>query len=212
MSDDMFNQPAQGGGYFEAKEAIGHLVLITKVHEVYHNPTNVFGGKPAPRDEAKVDLVDLDAPGQDHRERIIVTHPGLVNRLVSGATNILGRVGQIPTDKGNPAFVLNGHEPQDVPRAQNWVQMWQAAQYSQPPAQAQTAPQAAQVPAQAPVQAQAAPQAQQPAPVVPQAAQAPQGQQPNPLQGMSQDQIAALMAQLGGQQVQQQPQQAGPAY
>ena len=182
-----FNQPAQGGGYFEAKDAVGHLVLITKVHEVYHNATNVFGGKPQPRDEAKVDLVDLDGPGQEHRERIIVTHPGLVNRLVAGATNILGRVGQIPTDKGNPAFVLNGHEGTDVPRAQQWVQMFQSLQYQQPPV--------ASVPAQAPQAAPVPQVAQQAAPVptvAPQAALDPQ-------------QVAALMAQLA--QAGQLPQQ-----
>lgn len=204
MSDG-FNQPSSGGGFFESKNHIGHLVLITKVHDVYHNPSNVYQGKLQPRDEAKVDVVDLDGD-QVLRERVIMTHPGLVNKLVAGSTNVLGRIGQVPTKDGqNVFFNLDRYEDADVPRAQAWVNAYQAGQFQQgsgAPAGASSAPQAAPVPqntqppAPAPQVAQSVPQAQ------PQAIQLPEGVDPAALQ--------ALMAQLGGQPVPQQQGQQPP--
>lgn len=175
--DNMFNQPQAGGGYFESKNALNHLILITKVHDVYHNPNNVFGGRPMPRDEAKVDLVDLDAPGQEHRERIIVTHPGIVNRLSTGATNILGRIGTVPTDKGNDAFVLEPFNAgTDDQRAAQWVQGWQAGQFHKPVQQGQQQGWNANPQSPPPAYAQQQPQSQ------PQATAAPQGYQSAPAQ------------------------------
>jgi hypothetical protein len=232
-----FNQPSSGGGFFESKNAVGHLILITKVHQIYHNPTNVYAGKPQPRDEAKVDLVDLDAPGQDHRERITITHPGLVNRLTEGATNVLGRIGQVPTENGNPAYVLNAHEGQDVMRAQQWVQMYEQMKYAQPQGQvqhqpAQTyAPQGqpqgdpygqqpsygGQAPIQAPQGGQGAQYAQGPGPVPQTGPQMPQtGYQGQPQYhpAVSPEQLAALQALQAGQQQNpaQNQQAAGPQY
>ncbi len=223
-----FNQPAQGGGYFEPKNAVGHLVLITRVHEVYHNPSNVYAGKPQPRDEAKVDIVDLDGD-QQLRERVIVTHPGLVNRLVAGSTNVLGRIGTVPTEKGNPAFVLDRFdEQQDVPRAQAWVQAYQSGQFQQAPPAPQAPPQGAYQapPAQSAPQPGYAPQGGQSAPYgAPQgqpqyAPPAQQGYAPPPQaqqqpgvqipEGVDPAQLQALMQQLGGQPIPQQQGQQPP--
>lgn len=168
----MFNQPQAGGGFFDTKNHVGSLVLITKVHEVYHNSMNVYQGKPAPRDEAKVDIVDLDQDGV-LRERITLTHPGLVNRLSTGATNILGRITQEPTSDGqNYYYALQGYEETDVPRATQWVQMWQAGQLQQP----QTQPQGGQNGPQSAPQGQGGPQGGYGAPAPSSAPQsAPQG-------------------------------------
>lgn len=139
----MFNQPQASGGYFDSKNHVGSLVLVTQVHEVYHNSMNVYQGKPAPRDEAKIDIVDLSQDGQ-LRERVIATHPGIVNRLSTGATNILGRITQEPTQDGqNYYYALQGYDEADVPVATQWVQQWQAGQMKQPAQQAQSAPQSA---------------------------------------------------------------------
>lgn len=239
MSDE-FNQPAAGGGYFEPKNAVGHLILVLKVHEVYHNSTNVYAGKPQPRDEAKVDVVDLSGDGM-LRERVIMTHPGLVNRLYTGATKILGRIGQVESGKGNPAFVLNNFEDGDVEVAKRWVEHFGATQFAAPQAPAQVQQQAPLPPAQgqwgtpqvnpqpgwqAPAQAEApgwAQQGTQAAPSAPQVAQAPQSA-PAAAQGPQNGQtvalppgvdpaaLAALMSQLGATPIQESQTGGQPPY
>lgn len=205
--DEGFNQPATSGGYFEAKNAINHLILITRVHSVYHNADNVYAGKPQPRDEAKVDLVDLDSDGQ-LRERVIVTHPGLVNRLVTGATNVLGRIGQVPSEKGNPAYVLNNYEPHDVPRAHQWVAAYQAGQFQSPAEQPGNGPQTA-----APAQAPATAPAQVPAPAQAPPGYAPQQQSyPGPTSVPPGPPAQAPWQQQQQQVAGQQPWQQPPAY
>lgn len=205
----MFQQPNSGGGYFKPAEANGHLVLILEVYKI-ETVVDTYGGQVRNVDEATVDIVDLDKPGDtgypELRERVKVSSPGIVNRLVAGKKMVLGRIGQVPTDKGNPAWVLNGFDENlDAPRAAAWVSAWQAGQFGQPtaapviPAPAPVIPAApavdpaalaaaqAQLAAQA--AAQAAVQVQVPAPV-PAAPAAP---------AVDQAALAALMAQLGGQ-------------
>lgn len=201
---DGFNQPSSGGGFFKPKEALGHLVLFTKVHDIYYNPTNVYKGKSQPRDEAKVDMVDLDGD-QAHRERVIVTHPGIVNRLTAGASNVLGRIGRVAMEgDGDDTFfwVLNPYEDSDVPKAQAWVQAWQSGQFGQPQNAPQSAPnQGAQQQAQAP-----APQAPQSAP------QSQPGAVPGLPPGVDVAQLAALMQSLQGQAPQTPGQGNNPPY
>ena len=212
----MFNQPAAGGGFFDSKNHVGHLVLITKVHEVYHNPNNAYQGKPSPRDEAKVDVVDLDGD-QEIREGIVMTHPGLVNKLRTGAENVLGRITEEPLPNGNTFFNLAGFAEGDVSKAQQWVQQYQSSQYSQPTGQ-QPQAQAQQQP-QAQPQAQPHPQQQQQSQTWDQAGQAPapgwagvdSGQaiqaQGQPPAGIDPAAWNALQQQLGAQVLQQQPKQ-----
>jgi hypothetical protein len=168
----MFNQPSESSGFFKPAEALGHLILMTQVHSIIQRE-DTYGGKVRMIDEATVDLVDLDGD-QEVKSRVKVTHAGIVNRLVVGRTNVLGRIGQVPTDKGNPAYVLNGFNDEDVPRATAWVNAHVAGSMTQP---AQTAPVAATPAAPAPAAAAAAPVAVDPT------------------------QLAALMAQLGAKAV-----------
>lgn len=192
MSDE-FAQPGTGGGYFISKDALGHLILITQVHDVYHNPTNVYRGIVQPRDEAKVDYVDLDSWDKELHERVIMTHPGLVNRLATGKTNILGRVSEQPTKDGNNTFyALDPHEDADVQRAKAWLDAYRAGQFQNP---ATNAPQGPPGGAQSQSGAQAQPNTQ--------------GQQVTPPQsipglppGVDPAQLAALLGQLGAQPVQ----------
>lgn len=200
MTNPTFNQPQSGGGFFNSKEHVGSLLLITKVHEVYHNAMNVYQGKPAPRDEAKVDVVDLDRGdlGYQLRERITMTHPGIVNRLSTGATNILGRL-TMETGTNGDYYALQPYEDADVDKATRWVNWWTSQQMNQP----QSAP-------QAPSQGQGMPQGQ-PGPGGGQAApQAPQGQGyaqggqvPQPGYGQQQRSVAELQGM--GQQPQADP-------
>ena len=226
----MFKQPQAGGGFFGSAEALGHLILITKVHKI-ETVVDTYGGVVRNQEQATVDLVDLDAidpqTGQPaHRTNVKIGHIGIVNRLTAGAELVLGRIGQVPTDKGSPAFVLNPFdEANDAPRASAWVNAWRAGQVAQPavPVPAVPAPPAAfpAVPgAQVP---QAAPQAVPVAPVAPAidpallaqaqaqlaaqaAAQAAVAATPPPAPAapaVDQAALAALMAQMGGTVVQQ---------
>lgn len=135
----MFQQPMSGSGYFKPAEAAGHLVLITRVHEISTRYDDLKG---ADAPIATVDLVDLDAPGQELRERAFVTHAGIINRLSVGSSMVLGRIGQAPTKSGNHAWVLDRfQEGVDDARAAQWVQANHQRQMTQPaPASAAPVP------------------------------------------------------------------------
>lgn len=187
-----FNQPTGGGGFFATKNAVGHLVLITKVHDVYHNAANVYQGKLQPRDEAKVDIVDLDGDGL-LGEGMILTHPGLVNKLRAGASNVLGRITEEPTKDGsNTYYNLSPYQDDDPLQAQMWIEKQNSLQVSQPQSHSQgpAATQGTHVP--------------QSAPNVPQSGQqaAPAAAPALPA-GVDQQQLLALLAQMqaGGQQL-----------
>lgn len=199
MTMTEFNQPTGGGGFFATKDAVGHLVLITKVHEVYHNAANIYQGKLQPRDEAKVDIVDLDGD-ELLGEGMILTHPGLVNKLRAGATNVLGRITQEPTKDGlNVYYNLSPYQDDDTLQAQMWIEKQNKAGFAKPESRSEAprSPQGTHVP--------------QSAPNVPQSGQpAPQGGMPVLPAGVDPAQLAALLAQLGGQPIAQQ--QQNPQY
>ena len=141
----MFNQPAAGGGFFKPAEANGHLVLITTVHEIAKRFDQLRNEE---IDQAVVDLVDLDAAGQELRERINVTHKGIVSRLTAGSGLVLGRIGQVATTSGFQAWALLPFaEGSDDVRAGAWVTA------HQPSFTQAAAPQAAPAPAPAPAAA-----------------------------------------------------------
>jgi hypothetical protein len=118
-------------------------------------------------DEFIVDFVDLDGDQQIQTD-VKVGHVGITNKLSVGSKNVLARVGTVDTGKGNPAWVLNNFQDADVARAQTWVEAQAQKAFAQPAVAA--------VPAAAPVS--------------PSAQSAITG-------GMSQEQIALLMQQLG---------------
>lgn len=197
----MFNQPNDGGGYFKPANALNHLILILEVHKI-ETVVDTFGGQVRNVDEATVDIVDLDEPGQELRQRCKIGNVGIVNRLVPGAKMVLGRIGQVPTDKGNPAWVLNGFdETQDAPRAAAWVTAYQSGQFQSAapavpaPAPAVPAPAAVDPAVLAAAQAQLAAQQAAAAAVPAQAAPA--------APAVDQAALAALLGQLGAQPVSQ---------
>jgi pyruvate/2-oxoglutarate dehydrogenase complex dihydrolipoamide acyltransferase (E2) component len=170
----MFSQPAAGGGFFKPAEANGHLVLITTVHEIVKRFDQLRNEE---IDQAVVDVVDLDTPDQELRERINVTHKGIVSRLTAGGGMVLGRIGQVATSSGFQAWALLPFvEGSDDVRAGAWVTAHQ--------------PTFTQAAAPAPAPAAAAPQPAAPAAqyTAPAAAPAPAAQQyaapaPAPQQG-----------------------------
>ncbi|MGN7137302.1 hypothetical protein ACTHS2_09690, partial [Streptomyces pseudogriseolus] len=136
----MFQQPAAGGGFFKPAEANGHLVLVTTVHEIVKRFDQLRNEE---IDQAVVDIVDLDTPEQELRERINVTHKGIVSRLSAGGGMVLGRVGQVATSSGFQAWALLPFvEGSDDVRAGAWVTAHQPTftQAAPPPAPAAPAP------------------------------------------------------------------------
>ncbi|WP_189428242.1 hypothetical protein, partial [Streptomyces thermoviolaceus] len=163
----MFSQPSASGGFFKPAEANGHLVLITTVHEIAKRFDQLRNEE---IDQAVVDLVDLDTPEQELRERINVTHKGIVSRLTAGAGMVLGRIGQVATSSGFQAWALLPFaEGSDDVRAAAWVTA------HQPTFTQAAAPAPSPAPAPAPQAAPPAPQyaAPAPAPAAPHAAPAP---------------------------------------
>lgn len=165
MTTAPFNRPAAASGYFVPRNHLGHLILITTVHERRKKHDEL---KNEVVDEVICDLVDLDGDGV-LQEAVILSHPGLTNRTRGLESNILGRIGTVPSNKGNDAFVLNDFDEAagDVAKATAWVTAYNAGQMAQPaaaPAQAQAAPAAAAQPVQ-----------QQPAQAAPAPAAAPAG-------------------------------------
>lgn len=180
-----FNQPKSGGGFFKPADRDGHLVLITIVHEIAKRFDNLRNEE---IDQAIVDLVDLDEAGQELAERINVTHAGIVSRLSTGATMILGRIGKVQTKSGFDAWaLLPFNEGADDQRASAWVTAHAAGQMNQP------APAATPATAPAPT-VPAAPAAPAPAPA-PAPAAAPQVDPNDPA-------VQALLASLQGQTAQ----------
>jgi hypothetical protein len=138
----MFTQPSASGGFFKPADANGHLVLITTVHEIAKRFDQLRNEE---IDQAVVDLVDLDTPEQELRERINVTHKGIVSRLNSGGGMVLGRIGQVATSSGFQAWALLPFaEGSDDVRAGAWVTA------HQPTFTQAAAPQPAPAPAAAP--------------------------------------------------------------
>jgi hypothetical protein len=116
----MFNQPTEAafGGFFKPADHNGHLVLITVVHSIGKKFDTLRNEE---IDQADVDVVDLEGDGQ-LREHVNITHKAIVSRLSTGATLILGRIGQVPTKSGFQAWALQPfNEGDDDKKAEAWV-------------------------------------------------------------------------------------------
>lgn len=198
----MFNQPTSSGGFFKPADANGHLILVTAVHEITQRYDDL---RKKDMDNATVDLVDLDDGGQELQERVIVSHPALVNRLSVGGGLTLGRIGQIPTQSGFQAWaLLPFQEGIDDKRAEAWVHAHRPT-FNQAAAPAAPAP--APVPAPAPIPAPAA--AAVPPGVNPQTGEItspPPGLTPQQYQAAQQNPATAALAQQAAHiPAQQQP-------
>lgn len=151
-----FGQPSGGGNWIKPAEINGHLILITKVHAIEKHFDNL---KDAEVDRAEFDMVDLNGD-RELQVSMYNSHPGIVNKLKSAmrqGNGVLGRIGQAPTQKGNPAWVLGPYvEGTDDVLAQKWLDAQSQPQFKQPQAQAPAAAPVTQAaPAAAPVQATA---------------------------------------------------------
>jgi hypothetical protein len=125
-----FAQPSAGGEKFEPKDFGGALLLI---YPKSYNPneTTTFG----PSTSADVDVVVVDRPdatGQPTVKRNARLFGNLANSVRDsiGGT-VLGRLGQVPTNKGNPAWVLQNYTDADVATATPVDAAWKAGQFQQ---------------------------------------------------------------------------------
>jgi hypothetical protein len=146
-----FSQPSSGA-FFKPAEYHGHLILVVRVTEVGTRYDNLAG-----KDKAYVvmDMVDLDSPQPQLQQGVNDNHPGIVNKLTNAHRTgemVLGRIGQIPSEKGNPAWVLGPfQEGADDLRASQWLQANPINQFGQPAAPAPQAAPPAPVPVPQPV-------------------------------------------------------------
>lgn len=189
-----FSQPSSGD-WFKPAEHHGHLILVTKVHELGTKFDNLSARD---KEFAIVDLVDLDETNPQLRAYVSDNHPGFVNKLKKAHRTgefVLGRIEQQASDKGNPAWVLGQYTPgHDDARAAAWLTANPLNSFGQPANRPAPAPQPVQqyapapqpqqqyapqpVPQYAPPQPQYAPPAPAPQPVQQYApAPAPQPQQ-----------------------------------
>ena len=173
-----FAQPSAGGEKFEPKDFGGVLLLI---YPKSYNPSEntTFGVTTS----ADVDIVAVDRMDPQTNQPVIKRNARLFGNLANSVRDsigsvVLGRIGQVPTNKGNPAWVLNSYTDQDAAAAAPVDAAWKAGQFAaqvqqpaapapqqyqqQPPAQQwQAGPPAQQAPAQGQAwgqQPQAAPQ------------------------------------------------------
>lgn len=102
---DAFSAPA-AGGKFSAKDYNGRLLLLTPT-EYRENVETTYGKK----DAVAANVVIIDEAKVSDSEEIndaLLFGGVLIGQTKSkiGKGMILGRLGQKPTDKGNPAWVL----------------------------------------------------------------------------------------------------------
>lgn len=156
-----FSQPSAGGDQFDAKNHNGQLLIVFPKSFSAETPT-AHGISPS----ADVDIVVVDdidpATGMPRiyvNARLFGNLAKSVSRDLGG--QVLGRLGQVPTQRGNPAWVLQNYTDQDVALATPALNAYQAGQFKQPdaaPTPTQQFPQQAQTPA--PAAPPAAPQQQ----------------------------------------------------
>lgn len=179
-----FSQPSAGGDTFDAKDHNGSLLLVYPHSFSAETPT--AHGVSA---SADVDIIIIDKFGPDGRPmyfqnaRLFGNLAKSVSRDLGG--QVLGRLGQVPTTRGNPAWVLQNFTDADAAaagpvHAQYQQGMFKATENpmqqqapAAPPAQQWTPPQQQAAPAAPAQQWQAPPQQQAPAAAPAQQYQAP---------------------------------------
>lgn len=134
-----FAQPgASNGDQFDAKEFLGALLLIYP--KAYDPSVPTVHG---PSSAADVDVIVVDRQDPTTGQPVIKRNAKLFGNLANSVRDsvgkqVLGRLGQTPTNKGNPAWVLNSFTEADAAAAAPVHTAWVAGQF-QPPAQAQSA-------------------------------------------------------------------------
>lgn len=132
-----FAQPSAGGDQFEPKDYLGALLLI---YPKSYNPNATT--KHGPSTSADVDVVVVDRPdatGQPTIMRNARLFGNLANSVRDSlGSQVLGRLAQVPTNKGNPAWVLDNYTDADAAVAGPVHTAWTAGQFK-PPAAPQSA-------------------------------------------------------------------------
>lgn len=125
-----FSQPSAGGDQFDAKDHNGRLLLVYPKSFAAETPT-AHGISPS----ADVDIVVVDAvdatgkPLYFQNARLFGNLAKSVSRVLGG--QVLGRLGQVPTQRGNPAWVLQNFTDQDAALAGPAHAAYQAGQFKQ---------------------------------------------------------------------------------
>jgi hypothetical protein len=138
-----FAQPSAGGEKFEPKDFGGALLLIyPKSYNPNENTT--FG----PSTSADCDIVVVDRQDPQTGQPVVKRNARLFGNLANSVRDsigrvVLGRLGQVPTNKGNPAWVLQSFEPggPDEQMAAPVDAAWKAGQFAAQVQQPQAAPQ-----------------------------------------------------------------------
>jgi hypothetical protein len=163
-----FSQPSAGGDQFDAKDYNGRLLIVYPKSFAAETPTAHGISPSADCDIVVVDAVDpaTGAPKYFQNARLFGNLAKSVSRDLGG--QVLGRLGQVPTQRGNPAWVLQNFTEQDAAMATPADAAYKAGQFKQADNPQQQAPAPQQ-------QWQGAPQ--QAAPAAPQQYAAPPQQQ-----------------------------------
>lgn len=156
-----FAQPSAGGEQFEPKDFLGALVLI---YPKSYNPNDQT--KHGTTTSADVDVVVVDRQDPQTGGPVIKRNARLFGNLANSVRDsigsvVLGRIGQTPTNKGNPAWILSNYTEQDAAMAVPVDTAWKAGQFAQAAPPAQQQPPAQQWGAPPPQQQYAAPPQQQ---------------------------------------------------
>lgn len=126
-----FSQPSAGGETFEPKDYIGALVLV---YPKKYNPNEAT--KHGPTTSADVDVVVVDRQNPDGSpvvRRNARLFGNLANSVRDGVGDVvLGRIGQVPTNKGNPAWVLESYTDEDAVAAAPVDAAFKAGNFNQP--------------------------------------------------------------------------------
>lgn len=127
-----FSQPSAGGDQFDAKDYNGRLLIVYPKSFSAETPT-AHGISPS----ADVDIVVVDAvdpatggPKYFQNARLFGNLAKSVSRDLGG--QVLGRLGQVPTQRGNPAWVLQNFTEQDAAMATPADAAYKAGQFKQP--------------------------------------------------------------------------------
>ena len=127
-----FSQPSAGGDQFDAKDYNGRLLIVYPKSFSAETPTAHGISPSADCDIVVVDAVDpaTGAPKYFQNARLFGNLAKSVSRDLGG--QVLGRLGQVPTQRGNPAWVLQNYTDQDALLAGPADAAYHAGQFKQP--------------------------------------------------------------------------------
>jgi hypothetical protein len=119
MTDIEFSTPSGGGNFIDAKNHVGHLILIPLVMSKSSRPDKFNGGE---QDVVEIVFVDLnDGKGGEARTGVKLSARWLVADLAPGQTNFLGRIVEKDTGRQNPAIVWESPTDPDFEVAKQWI-------------------------------------------------------------------------------------------